>query len=371
MNMRKTVFWWNIPCAGMIGVLKAYADQIDSETIVITGQLSKSRKAMGWDDNGKLFKNHIILTDDEWIEKGKSLLDKYPDRLHVFNGITHPPRMQALIEYAIASKILFSNMSEAYFNLESGIRKILKGIFMHTLLPFRVKRIARYSQAAICLSGGSKRDINQLKSFGFKRAYEFGYFTDIAAEEIKAHKSDGLVHILCPGLIEHYKGVDILIKALANVKHSGIKNFKCHITGKGKQQKKVEGLITKLGLTDYVIMEGVLDSKQYQDLLSKIDMLVAPGRVEPWGIRINEAIQRGNVVVVSDGLGANCLIKESNGGAVFESGNPKDLADKMISYLSDAQKLADAKRANIKYMDHISCRSQAKRLYQIISLLQN
>ena len=244
--MKKTVFWWNIPCAGMIGVLKEYAEHVDNDTIVITGQLSNSRKAMGWNDDGKLFKNHIILSDEEWHEKGKSILDKYPERLHVFNGITHPSRMQDLIEYAIASGIMIANMSEAYFNLESGIRRYLKKVFMCTLLPLKVRRIAKFSSAAICLSGGSHRDINQLQRFGFNRVYKFGYYTDIKVDDITKDSSNEIVHILCPGLIEHYKGVDILVKALEILNKSGIKNFKCHITGKGSCLPKIQNLIIRV-----------------------------------------------------------------------------------------------------------------------------
>ena len=368
--MKKIVFWWNIPCAGMINVLKKYAEKIDSSAIVITGELSESRKAMGWEDGGKLFDNHIILSDKEWSFKGEAIIDQYNDRMHVFNGITYTPRMRHLIEYAIARNVAYCNMSEAYFNLEKGWKRILKTIFMATILPFKTRKIASNSHGVICLSGGSKRDASQFKRLGFKNFYPFGYFTDEPTEiSLNNNLRCNKVHILCPGLLEHYKGVDILISALSILKKRGSNNYVCHITGNGSEKARLMKLVEELGLTQNVLFEGVLDSEAYRSLLSKIDILVAPGRVEPWGIRINEAIQRGNVVVVSDGIGAHCLVKESEGGNVFKAGNPSDLADKLIPFLISQDTLDTAKKKNLEYKSEISCRSQAIRLHEIISKL--
>lgn len=366
MNKSKVVFWWNIPCAGMMGVLKAYADTIDTTAIVVTGELSQSRKSMGWDDNGKLFDNHIILADDKWDASGKRLLDEYSDKIHIFNGITYTDRMRRLINYAIDKNIRFANMSEAYFNLEHGIRKFLKSAYIDYLIPIKARKVSAHSLGAICLSGSSRRDIRQFKRLGFKNVYPFGYYTDDNQKYKYEKNPDGKIHILCPGLIEYYKGVDVLVKALGIIKREGTDNFICHITGKGTEMENIRRLIDGLALNKNVVLEGVLDTESYDSLLSHIDILVAPGRVEPWGIRINEAIQRGNVVIVSDGIGANTLISESGGGKVFESGNSLDLADKLTPYLQSSEKLKEGKSNNLVFKQRISCVLQAKRLARYI-----
>lgn len=365
----EVVFWWNIPCKGMINVLKCYALSVDKTSIVVTGSLSQSRKNMGWKDCGKLFDQHIILSDNEWDIEGKKIINRYNKRLHIFNGITYTPRMKRLIEYAILNNVAFCNMSEAYFNLERGWRRIAKDFYLNLILPFETKKIASKSRGIICLSGGNMRDKKQFKRLGFSEFYPFGYFTD----EINGHNyvqnDDGKVHILCPGLLEHYKGVDILIAALFLLKQKGIHQFVCHITGNGSEKKRLMKQSHRLGLNDLVVFEGVLDADTFQTLLMKIDILVAPGRVEPWGIRINEAIQRGNIVVVSDGIGANFLIKESGGGAVFKSGSSKDLANKLQPFLENRDCLSNIKKKNIDYKDKISCIAQAKCLNEYIKII--
>ena len=364
----KVVFWWNIPCAGMIHVLKSYSEGVDTSAIVVTGTLSNSRKSMGWDDKGKLFDSHIVLQDDEWESRGQEILEQYKDRLHVFNGITHPARMMRVINCAIENGIQFCNMTEAYSNLSFGLRGLVKTLYIKYYLPRLVKPIARHSSGVLCLSGSAQNNLKQFERLGFAKnaIFPFGYYTNEDTTYGYSPARDGKIHMLCPGLLERYKGVDILVNALHLVAKQGVHNYVCHITGKGSQEARLKSLTTKLGLDGSVIFEGVLDSNKYNDLLSHIDLLVAPGRVEPWGIRINEAIQRGNAVIVSDGLGAAELVQESKGGAVFRTGDAADLASKLCYFLSDNVRLLEAKRHNMNYRYHISCQKMASRLPNIL-----
>lgn len=352
----------------MINVLKAYCEEFERESIVVTGQLSQSRKAMGWAENGPLFKQHRIIPDNEWDETGKKLIDEYSDRLHIFNGITHPERMTKLIRYASEKGIAFCNMSEAYFNLESGWRKVIKRVYLNCLLPFKTRSIAGNSLGVICLSGSSSRDIKQFQNLGFRKddIYPFGYYTQVGDEMSYKQAADGKIHILCPGLLEPYKGVDILVKALNVISSRGVRNFVCHITGKGSMMEKLQLMVNRFGLNDCVKLEGVMDAASYSSLISNIDVLVAPGRVEPWGIRINEAIQRGQAVIVSDGLGASSLIEMSAGGRVFHTGDHHALATALEELLTNNKHLALARHNNLSFRNEIDCKAQAKRLHSHI-----
>lgn len=352
----------------MINVLKAYCTEIDQDSIVVTGPLSKSRKEMGWTDNGKLFKQHHILSDEEWFEAGTKLIDRHSDRMHIFNGITYPARMTRLILYAAGKDVPFCNMSEAYFNLESGWRRIAKKIYIDYVLPLKTRQIARKSLGVMCLSGSSDRDMGQFRKLGFKKQdiYPFGYYTQADGQVAYTPAADGKTHLLCPGLLEPYKGVDILIKALHLLWSRGVRNFVCHITGKGSMEHKLRQMIDNLGLNECVKLEGVMDDETYTHLLTCIDILVAPGRVEPWGIRINEAIQRGQAVVVSDGLGASSLIQKSEGGIVFHSKNCEELAEAVGYLLGNPSRLAAARKNNLSFRHEISCGAQAKQLHSHI-----
>lgn len=364
----KIVFWWNIPCVGMINVLQSYCEEIDNSAVVVTGVLSSTRKSMGWDDKGKLFSSHIVLSDEEWDSKSLEILDKYKDRFHVFNGITYPPRMMHVINHAIKRNIKFCNMSEAYSNLSFGLKGLIKALYIKIYLPWLIRPIARHSSGVLCLSGSAPENLKQFERLGFSRnvIYPFGYYTNDNVSYSYRSLQDDKIHILCPGLLEKYKGVDLLIKALHIVTKHNITNFICHITGKGHQEGYLKSLVDKFNLEDYVVFEGVLNSNEYNELLSHIDILVAPGRVEPWGIRINEAIQRGNVVIVSNGLGAAELVSASKGGAVFQTNNVSNLASSIEYYLKNKDKLEEAKQNNLVYKHNISCQTKAQYLSNIL-----
>ena len=55
-------------------------------------------------------------------------------------------------------------------------------------------------------------------------------------------------------------------------------------------------------------------------------VFVAPGRQEPWGIRVNDALNAGAPTVVSRGMGAVKLIDDYSVGVSFEAGDATDLA---------------------------------------------
>jgi glycosyltransferase involved in cell wall biosynthesis len=369
--MNKFVFWWSIPCSGMMGVFKSYCESIDKESVVITGTLSESRKMMGWEETDKITANHIIIQDNEWNTKAVSLLLEYRNYLHVFNGIGYPARINNLILTAIKENIRFCNMSEAYSNLESGIRSVIKSIYIRFYLPLKIRKIAQHCLGVLCLSGSNPSHIKQFKRLGFKSdsIYSFGYYTDENTDYVYNALNDGKIHILCPGLHEKYKGVDILIRALAIVVANQTTNFVCHITGKGSQTAYLKCLVTQLKLQDFIRFEGVLNALSYHKLLSHIDMLIAPGRVEPWGIRVNEAIQRGNIVIVSNKIGASELIAQSGGGQVFQSGNIYDLSEKIELYLQNQALMKDAKEKNLDFKDNISCSKQAGRLFRYLNIM--
>ena len=368
--MKKLVFWWNIPCKGIIDLLEdACSLESPYECHVITGGTGKHRKSMGWAEASALFPNHKIVSDEEnWVESTTKLFETYTNAIHVFNGID-TLLFKHLIRQAQLQKIPHIFMSEAFSNLYTGYKKCLKSLYMRYILPFKIRPFAKHALGIISLSGKRDFEIEQFKRLGFSqdRIIPFGYWTNAAPIHILSDAE--YIHMLCPGLLEKYKGVDILIRAIHKLKKRGNNTkFLCHITGKGSQLEFIKSLTRKLELEDCVVIHGVLSENQYEELLKKIDILVAPGRFEPWGIRINEAIQRGQAVVCSNGLGAAYLVQESRGGIVYESGNVTALETALETMLKEVN-LQQAKSANLRYAPTISTKVMAHKLLAYIHYL--
>jgi glycosyltransferase involved in cell wall biosynthesis len=135
--------------------------------------------------------------------------------------------------------------------------------------------------------------------------------------------------------------------------------------------KLLMSMSKSFNIEDIVVFYGVLNQKEYNQLSSKIDVLVAPGYSEPWGIRVNESIQKEQPVICSDGLGASDVVKESNAGFVFHRGNYHELADCIAVYINDREKLQEDKNLCDLYKDNISCYSKAKELFLALSKIND
>ncbi len=364
----KYVIWWDSPCKGMINVLKHFCETYSKESIVVTGGTGNYRKSMGWCDMQQCFDNHIIVKEDNWEKDTLSLFNKYHNCVHVFNGITRKYFIH-LIRRAVAENVHFAIMTEAYSNLESGYRRWLKKLYINCYLPFVIRPIARKSLGVFCLSG--KGDLNQFRHLGFakNKIVPFGYWTEPRAYTYNS--IDNKIHILCPGVLKRYKGVDVLIHAIATLKKKGKVDGICiHVTGNGPEKTNLMELAQNLDVVDVIEFHGALNEQDYQELLSYIDILVAPGYVEPWGIRINEAIQRGQIVICSNGLGAFYLIEESGGGLIFRSGDAQDLAGKIDGIISlPPGEIDKLKKKNLTFADNISCYNKAGELFQELNRL--
>lgn len=366
--MNKYIFWWDSPCKGMVGVFQYFCENLSQDSLAITGNLGNFRESMGWTDGGRYFENHIVvLKDDDWILNTTNYLNKYKyDYIHIFGGATRG-KFAHLVKKASKENLRFCIMTEAPFNNKFGFSKLIKDVYINKYLPLKTRLFAKKTLLVFCLSGKKKKDLKMLEYLGYDsgKIVPFGYYTvdhDNYEIAIKTKSENSLMSIICPGVLEAYKGVDVLINALNILVSKGYANFRCHITGLGEQYNRLVTLMKKYNLEKHICFEGILDERKFSDLSSKIDILVAPGYSEPWGIRINEAIQRGQVVICSDGLGASDLILDSGGGVVFPSGNIKELANSIQYYLDNPIEISDGKKANLLYKETISCKNKANEL---------
>lgn len=368
--MNKYIFWWDSPCKGMIGVLKYFCENLSIESIAITGDTGKFRRSMGWKDRGVYFKSHIIIPRDEyWIEKTTKIFNQYKvGYIHVFGGLTRN-KTEHLVKMAIKSNIQFCVMTEAPLNNQFGIKRFLKKLYISFFLPILRYNIAKKSSLVFCLSCKKNSDLDKLKRLGFKEntIIQFGYWTNTEYEDLNIVELNEKVSLFCPGFLGRIKRVDLLVSAIHVLIKKGYTNFVCHIIGDGIEKEKLQREVKNKNIEKYIVFHGVLDESN--PLITKSDILVAPGSFEPWGIRINEAIQRGQVVISSKGIGASYLIEESDGGKVFKNGSYKQLADAIQYYLDDYERINIAKKNNIKYRDKISCELKAKELYSYLEKL--
>jgi len=98
------------------------------------------------------------------------------------------------------------------------------------------------------------------------------------------------------------------------------------------------------GAQDGVERLGVLSPVELRGLYAACDALVVPSIPtptfrEPWGLVVNEAMNRGLAVIASDAVGAAAggLVRDGHNGLVVAAGDSRALADAMVRLAADAE----------------------------------
>ena len=146
--------------------------------------------------------------------------------------------------------------------------------------------------------------------------------------------------ILYLGRLVQYKGLDILLKAVAQLEHK----VTLLVVGDGPFRSDCENLASSLGITDCVIFWGACEIDEAACFYEVADTFVLPTRFvqgdavgyESWGFTINEAMGHAVPVVATDAVGAaHDLIKHGETGWICPSEDVTALAAVLSEVISD------------------------------------
>lgn len=121
------------------------------------------------------------------------------------------------------------------------------------------------------------------------------------------------------------------------------------VVGDGEERRQLEHQATD---DPDVRFLGFRNQTELPKLFDLCDVFTLPSRHEPWGLVVNEAMNAGRAVVVSDDVGCQeDLVREGETGAVFQAGDVDDLRDalmRVIGIPGRAAKMGAAGRAWIE-----------------------
>ena len=151
--------------------------------------------------------------------------------------------------------------------------------------------------------------------------------------------------IFFTGRMVERKGHRFLIEAMAQVKKQGL-NVKLLLGGNGPLFDDLCELRNRLQLEDVVEMPGFLPEEELVAILQSVDLHVLPSCVDANGdtegsaTAAFEAMACGTPSIVSR-IGGNIgAIEEGRGACYFEAGNSGELAEQIVSLLTDDALLA-------------------------------
>jgi len=159
--------------------------------------------------------------------------------------------------------------------------------------------------------------------------------------DLAAYRGDGLPAarferpvLLYMGRLRHYKGVDLMLRALAELRASGL-DARAVIAGKGSDESRLRALARELGLGESVDFAGFVSEDRKVELLRRCWVHVLPSAKEGWGLTVLEAGAAATASVVSDSPGLRDSVVEGETGLRVPHGDVSALAAALRRVLED------------------------------------
>ena len=140
--------------------------------------------------------------------------------------------------------------------------------------------------------------------------------------------------VLYLGRLKKYKGVDLILRALARLRDEGVPG-RLIVGGKGDHAESLRRLRDELGLQDRVDMPGFVSEEEKLRLFRRAWVHVLTSPKEGWGISNLEAAACGTPTVASDSPGLRDSVVDGETGYLVPHGDVGALAGRLRAILED------------------------------------
>jgi glycosyltransferase involved in cell wall biosynthesis len=130
------------------------------------------------------------------------------------------------------------------------------------------------------------------------------------------------------GRLEHVKGVDLLLEAVAELKKRISSPFMVRLAGRGSLRTQLEQRTGELGIGEFVSFLGRISRVDIQTEMQMANCFVLPTRYEAFGAVLIEAMATGLPVIATRSGGPDHIVTDSN-GMLIDPDNAGQLAGAM------------------------------------------
>lgn len=154
-------------------------------------------------------------------------------------------------------------------------------------------------------------------------------------------------HIVTVGRIAKEKGIDLAVRACAELVEKGVRGFHWWIVGGGPEDENIRDMIKQLKLEEYICMTGMKDNPY--PYMKRANLYVQPSRIEGYPMTILEAMILGRVVISTNNPGAREIITNDKMGVLCNCSS-KAIADTIMRMISDKKYFMEIEN-NIQTID--------------------
>lgn len=208
---------------------------------------------------------------------------------------------------------------------------------------------------------------------------DVGKFYPIPSDEAKDYLN--ITHdekvLLFVGRIEPLKGVDTLIKAIAQMRKSDVLSECPHylyIIGGDPDERKedmdneisrLRELSRQLGVGDMIIFSGKKNQDTLQYYYSAAEIVVMPSNYESFGMVALEAMACGTPVIATQVGGLQHLVKDQTTGFVIPHNDPDALEEKLTQLICQPSLRKKLSAQCVEYARTFSWESITPRIFQL------
>lgn len=147
--------------------------------------------------------------------------------------------------------------------------------------------------------------------------------------------TDQAVVVCFAGKLIATKNIPELLTALALARRSR-PELELLVVGDGELRRELETSARELGVP--TAWTGFLNQSELPQAYASADLLVLPSLGETWGLVVNEALACGLPVIASDRVGCvPDLVHPGRTGETYSSGQPAELADRLVLLAANAE----------------------------------
>ena len=304
-------------------------------------------------------KYHPVIVDTHFIDKVKL----WTCVLSLLFGAKHYTHMHSLLGEDI----------HEYVKKKGHIKRILLGMYYWTM--------TKLSQRVFCISQAITQQYRKW-SYGACTNVETLYIgTQLITPSYAREDARKLLQLPCDrtiitniSAIEHIKGIDTILQAVALLRQREIEVVFAHIGGLRsntlEQQQYADSLkqmVVDLDIKDNVVWLG--RRSDVQDILPMADVYIHPSRSEGLGSVLLEASVAGLPLVGSIVGGIPEIVQHQLNGLLVEADNAEQLADAIEQVLTLKNNYGE--RARKMVYQHFDQMKQARKLLNLYNITEN
>jgi glycosyltransferase involved in cell wall biosynthesis len=328
----RVVFITDIMTPYMTPVFEALTSRCD--LTVLFGSKTASR-AMPWVLASPSFSYRVV--GGPAIRRSIYAADIYP------NPRVLAELWEARPDVVISSGFSFPSLYAATYCRARGARLLVQsdGTSQSEVAIGWEQRLARavLARAGHGAVGNSSLAVERLVDLGFKPVFEAPHTSDLErfleVGRARIQRADDVVTVLTVGRLLPAKGVDLLMRAVADARARGVA-VALTIVGEGDDEPRLRALADELMLDD-VDWRGFVEPSGLPVLLARADVFAFPTLSDTFGIVLLEAAATGLPLISSPHAGATRdLVEDIDTGFVVEPRDTAALARALISLARDA-----------------------------------